>query len=74
MYMLVCGCSLHVHVDLTKEFLMIYDKCPSRLQKKISEPMKSQVWLYTFTWGGGGRSVHVHTHVCVEAYIVSNSY
>ena len=30
-------------LELTKEFLMIYERCPSRLQKKITEPMKSQV-------------------------------
>ena len=34
----LCVCS-----DLTKEFLMIYDKSPSRLQKKITEPIKLQV-------------------------------
>lgn len=32
-------------VELTKEFLMIYDKSPSRLQKKITEPIKMQVWI-----------------------------
>ena len=34
---LLCG------AELTKEFLMIYDKSPSRLQKKITEPIKMQV-------------------------------
>ena len=39
--------------ELTKEFLMIYDKSPSRLQKKITEPVRGQVGtrtyiLYTF--------------------------
>ena len=37
-HVLYCPCS-----ELTKEFLMIYERCPSRLQKKITEPMKSQV-------------------------------
>ena len=34
--------TLHLS-ELTKEFLAIYERCPSRLQKKITEPMKSQV-------------------------------
>ena len=36
-------CTLLSFLELTKEFLMIYERCPSRLQKKITEPMKSQV-------------------------------
>lgn len=35
--------------DLTKEFLMIYDKSPSRLQKKITEPIKLQVRISNIT-------------------------
>ena len=35
--------------ELTKEFLMIYDKSPSRLQKKITEPVRGQVGTSTYT-------------------------
>ena len=51
---IVCHCIFSSHIiscficilsllELTEEFLKIYERCPSRLQKKITEPMKSQV-------------------------------
>ena len=53
-------------VELTKEFLMIYDKSPSRLQKKITEPIKMQVWIFVgCMWSGNWLNRAFCFGVCV---------
>ena len=54
--------SLLCCVELTKEFLMIYDKSPSRLQKKITEPIKMQVQVCEVCLVG---SLSTNTGLCV---------